>query len=187
MSDSKTRADVPASLAELETILHKQHILECLHRACRGIDRFDRALFLSAFHADALIDVGEFVLDAAAVFDGGRAAHEADQKATQHHITNHVCEIDGDSAHSETYLLYCGSNRDGTNLLAGARYIDRLEYRGGQWRIAFRQILMEWSGMHEAISIPLPDNSAEIQMNGRASRDRQDSSYRRPFVNLRTI
>jgi len=186
MNDEKIGADVTDRSLQFETLLDRQHILDCLQRVCRGIDRFDRELFLSAFHPDALVDVGEFVIDAKTVFDGGKAAHEVEQKATQHHITNHVCELDGDTAHTETYLLYCGVNRDGTNLIAGARYIVRLERRDGQWRIAFRKILMEWSSLHDAINIPIPDNIADMQKNGVASRNRQDPSYRRPFTNLRT-
>ena len=47
-------------------------------------------------------------------------------------------QIDGDLAHAETYYLFVGRNRDQTNWIAGGRYIDRLERRGGAWRIALR-------------------------------------------------
>ena len=47
--------------ARLQTLLDRQDILDCLIRFSRGMDRFDRELFLSAFHADATIAAGSFV------------------------------------------------------------------------------------------------------------------------------
>ena len=48
-------------LARLETLLDRQDILDCLTRMSRATDRFDRDLFLSAFHPDATIAAGPFV------------------------------------------------------------------------------------------------------------------------------
>lgn len=42
----------PEKLARLERLLDKQDILECLTRFSRGMDRFDKALYLSAFWPD---------------------------------------------------------------------------------------------------------------------------------------
>ena len=176
----------PARLARLGELLDRQDIYDCLKRVSRAIDRFDREMFLSAYHPDAVIDAGHNVSDPASTFDGGEALHEAGQDATLHHLTNHTCEIDGDTAHAETYFLYVGRNKDGSNWSAGGRYNDRLERRGGQWRIAFRYTIIEWSGMIEQTQVPLftglPDDG---QANGVPSRSRQDPSYRRPLTNLR--
>jgi hypothetical protein len=48
-------------LARLERLADRQDILDCLTRFSRGMDRFDRELFLSAFHPDATIAAGVFV------------------------------------------------------------------------------------------------------------------------------
>ena len=48
-------------LARLELFLDRQDIIDCLTRFSRGMDRFDRDLFLSAFHPDAVIAAGDFV------------------------------------------------------------------------------------------------------------------------------
>lgn len=45
----------------LERLLDRQEITDCLTRFSRGIDRFDKPLFLSAFHTDAVIAAGDFV------------------------------------------------------------------------------------------------------------------------------
>ena len=111
------------------------------------MDRFDRELFLSAFHADAIIAAGEFVGGPGDLYDWAHDLHEQGQSATHHNLLNHSCDIDGDVAHAETYYLFVGRNRDETNWVAGGRYIDRLERREGAWKIALRSNAIEWSGM----------------------------------------
>jgi hypothetical protein len=176
-----------SKLSRLQELLDRQDILDCLTRISRAIDRFDRDLFLSGYHPDALIDAGQFVADAAQVYDGGAALHEQGQSSTIHNLTNHTCEIVGDVAHAETYWLYTGLNRDGTNWVAGGRYVDRLERRQGHWRIAFRCTLLEWSGMIPPANVPLFENVTDAHLNGLAARSKEDPSYRRPLTNRRQI
>ena len=170
---------------KVQYLLDRQDILDCLTRSCRGADRSDRELFLSSFHADAVADVGPFVGAPDSLYDWAERLRRA-SPSVHHHILNHSCEIDGDVAHAETYYLFVAPQHDGTNLNAGGRYIDRFERRDGEWRIAMRQNLLEWSGLMPAAAMPLPDGP-DIHLNGRPSRDRDDPSYRRPFVNLRQI
>ncbi|RXL41866.1 nuclear transport factor 2 family protein, partial [Citrobacter sp. AAK_AS5] len=77
-----------------------QDILDCLVRFSRGMDRFDRELFLSAFHADATIAAGEFVGGPEDLYDWASELHGQGQSATHHNLLNHSCEIDGDVAHA---------------------------------------------------------------------------------------
>lgn len=174
----------PAKLARLEELLDRQDILDCLTRFSRGMDRFDRELFLSAFHADATIAAGDFVGQPDALYDWAQGLHKQGQVATHHNLLNHSCEIDGDTAHAETYYLFVGRNRDDTNWVAGGRYVDRLERRDGTWRIALRCNAIEWSGMVPTMAIPFAD-VPDIHGNGAPTRDRNDISYRRPLTNLR--
>jgi hypothetical protein len=171
-------------LARLEQLLDKQDILDCLTRFSRGMDRFDREVFLSAFHDDAVMAAGPFVGSPADCFDWARPMHEAGQIATHHNLLNVTYDIDGDVAHTETYYLFVGRNRDESNWIAGGRYIDRLEKRGGVWRIALRTNAIEWSGMVPTMGIPFAD-VPDIHGNGAPARGKDDPSYRRPLVNLR--
>lgn len=171
--------------AFLGQLINKTKIYECLKRVSRGIDRFDRAQFLSAYHPDATISAGTLVARPAEVFAGGSALHEEGQKRTLHHLTNHRCEIDGDVAHCETYYFYAAHNHDGATWLAGGRYVDRVERRRGEWRIAFRHTLLEWSSIMEGMDVPLFNASSDADLNGVSSRGHDDPSYRRPFVNMR--
>lgn len=176
-----------AHLARLPELLDRQDIFDCIQRVSRAIDRFDRELSLSAYHPDAVIDAGAFVGGPATIYGGGEALHEAGQSATQHHLTNHACEIDGDTAHAETYYLYVGRNREGGNWAAGGRYVDRLERRDGVWKIAFRYTIVEWSGTISENEVPLFAGLADVHLNGIPSRSRDDPSYRRPLTNRREL
>jgi len=171
-------------LARLEQLLDKQDIIECLGRFSRGMDRFDREIYLSAFHPDAVMAAGPFVGSAADCYDWAMPMHEAGQIATHHNLLNTTIEIAGDVAHTETYYLFVGRNRDESNWIAGGRYIDRLERRDGAWRIALRTNAIEWSGMVPTMGIPFAD-VPDIHGNGAPARSRQDPSYQRPLVNLR--
>jgi hypothetical protein len=170
--------------ARLEELLDRQDILDCLIRFSRGMDRFDRELFLSAFHSDAVIAAGPFVGGPVELYDWAANLHEQGQSATHHNLLNHSCDIDGDVAHTETYYLFVGRNRDATNWIAGGRYIDRLERREGVWKIALRTNAIEWSGMLPTMPIPFVDVPG-IHINGTPSRDTKDPSYQRPLTNQR--
>ncbi len=175
-----------SQLNRLEHLLDRQDITDCLTRFCRGIDRFDRDLFLSAFHPDAQISAGDFVGGAADLYDWAHGMHEQGQIATQHNLLNSTCDIDGDTAHSETYYLFAARNHDESNWIAGGRYFDRLERRTGGWRIVLRTNVIEWSGIAPTMPIPFADIT-DIADNGVSARDRTDPSYQRPLVNRRAL
>lgn len=160
----------------IQELLDKQEIHEVLMRYCRGVDRRDLDLLLSAFHPDALDEHG--------IFDGN--AHEFARMAvdmleqftaTSHMIVNEYAQIDGDSAHVESYVLACHrSERDGEriDMTMGARYVDRFERRDGHWKISHRAVLHDWN-REEVVRAEWPEAASFIQ--GR--RDRGDRSYRR--------
>lgn len=177
-------ASDPDRHARLDALLDRQDIHDCLTRMQRGTDRCDRALFLSAFHADAEIAAGPFVGGPAALFDWSSKLQEMAHSATLHGLLNHHCELDGDVAHAETYYLYIAVNRGGTNTLAAGRYIDRFDRRGGVWKLAARNTLIEWSIVAPTLDNPLAA-VAGILANGAPGRAPDDISYRRPFTNLR--
>lgn len=171
-------------LARIDALLDKQDILECLTRFSRGMDRFDRDIYLSAFWPDGTMAAGPFVGSPAECWDWAIPMHDAGQIATHHNLLNVTYDIQGDEAHTETYYLFVGRNRDDSNWIAGGRYIDRLERRDGEWRIALRTNAIEWSGIAPTMDIPFAD-VPDIAQNGAPARDTSDPSYRRPLTNRR--
>ena len=123
------------TLAAVRQLVDRQAILDCLMRYSRGVDRFDEDLLRSVYHPDATDDHGEFVGSPEEFIQWVVPLHNAGQISTQHHLTNHSCELDGDTAHTETYYLFTARNRDETVWTAGGRYIDRFEKRNGEWKI----------------------------------------------------
>lgn len=182
--DFMTTSATSDRLAALDVMVDRQEIHDALTRFSRGMDRFDRDIFLSAFHDDATIAAGNFVGGPIDLYEWARATHELGQVSTHHNLLNHTCDIDGDTAHTETYYLFVGRNHDDTNWIAGGRYIDRVERRDGQWRIALRTNVIEWSGIVPTMGIPFAD-VPDIHVNGAPSRSTTDPSYQRPLTNMR--
>jgi len=150
-------------LYKLEEISARLEIRDVLSRYCRGIDRRDKDLLVSAYWPDAVdrrsygppdAGPGEF---ADRVIDGF-----GDLPAySQHHVTNVFIDLDLDAgvAHVESYnlvvhpvgpqttlVLAPAAGDDAIHLrVMGGRALDRFECRDGEWRIARRVMLVDWS------------------------------------------
>ncbi|GFE74757.1 nuclear transport factor 2 family protein [Novosphingobium sp. TCA1] len=172
--------------ARLSALLDKQDIEECLARFSRGMDRFDRAAYLSAFHEDAQIAAGPFVGSAADCWDWAVPMHESGQILTQHALLQSTIDLTGDSAHVETYYQFIGRNRDESLWMAGGRYLDRFERRERRWRIALRINVIEWSCLPPPMALPFAEVQ-DIGVNGQSCRNESDPSYHRPLVNRRAV
>ena len=159
----------------------RQEIKDCLLRYTRGVDRHDRELMLSAYHPDAYDEHGVAEGVAADFCDWAIGWHGEFQTKHQHIITNHTVELDGDTAHGESYYVFWGENRQGPPQLSFGRYIDRYEKRDGKWAIAHRVCVNEVTFNQEAMSIPA-EWAEKIFSTGPNRRDKQDISYRRPLT-----
>jgi hypothetical protein len=107
--------------------------------------------------------------------------HHQQHNLVHHHIiTNSAIDVNGNTAHAETYYLFIGTNRTGPSTLAMGRYVDRLEKRKGCWGIVRRQCLNE--AVHDLAVTALPaEYLALMTSNGPQARDRTDVSYQRPL------
>jgi len=130
----------------------RQEIHEVVLRYCRGIDRLDMGLVRSAYHPDAVDhhtgftgSVDEYIawveplLRARARAGGG----------TMHILGNHLVELHGDEAVSETYgtSVHWGEPADSprANFTSGVRFVDHMTYRDGRWAISERWAVREWT------------------------------------------
>jgi hypothetical protein len=158
---------------ELRRLLDRRAIQDCMIRFCRGIDRLDHRLVLSAFHSDAIDDHGGFIGSPRKFVDWAFKGLQTLMLSTQHKLTTHNCTIDGDTAHAETYYhLSVRSDRDG-GWAGGGRYVDRLTRRNGEWRIAHRYSLLEWASGYDQLAFPFGLRLTEASL-----RDAYDPSYR---------
>lgn len=179
----------------VQEILDREAIRDCLMRYARGVDRFDRATILSAFHPDFVDEHGKFVGTREEFVDWALDQHSKTHLSTQHFLMNHRCELAGDVAHTESYFMFVGMNRQGKPLqMNGGRYVDRFEKRDGTWAIAYRELLRDWANLDEipdmsdlsAFTSTRAFLSPEMKafMNGgpASRRDAADRSYARPLA-----
>jgi hypothetical protein len=183
---AKTQSAPMQPLDRLQELLDRQDILDCVIRYCRAVDRFDRELLLTVYHPDATDDHGTFVGGPESFADWAFGYHSLYQNATHHIVTNHTCDLDGDVAHTETYWIFSGANKDAESgaeqpsSMHFGRYIDRFERRNGKWAIAARACIVEWHAACGEVQIPA-DFAAALAGSGVQKRNRDDLSYRRPL------
>jgi len=119
-------------------------VSDVLIRYATAQDSREWELLASCFTDDARLDY-----DTSGVF--GRddfVAHcrvgLARMKATQHCVTNHVIEVDGDHARSTSYVIAQHVRNDDVTFTLGGTYHDYFVRSGTEWRIASRRFVTSW-------------------------------------------
>jgi len=175
-----TEERLAALEVKMQEMTDRQAIFDCIKRNSRGNDRFDADLVSSTYHSDGLHEVGQNRVPGPGYGDHANAAHRKIFDANLHNVTMHMCEIDGDVAHAESYSLGVFLDKGGeTGRILAGRYIDRLERRDGEWRIVLRRSTVEIALEGKA---RLP-TGAMLPGSGylKGNRDRTDPSYERPL------
>lgn len=134
----------------LDDLLAERAIRQVPARYCRGIDRHDLALVRSCYHDDAADEHGSFTgtADEYIAWVGKLLSRYA---MTMHLLAAPSVERVGDVALVETYGLSFHRSRPEEaddaklNLMTGFRFVDRFERRQGEWKIAHRVAVTEWS------------------------------------------
>ena len=136
----ETRADA------LSDIIDRERIRDCLARLARGEDRRDAELIKGCYWPDATDDhgvfVGSFQEYLAWVVPGAPSI-----PVTLHTLGQSLIELRGDTAAVETHVTAYhridtgGQERD---VVIGGRYLDRMERRNREWRIAHRTMIYDW-------------------------------------------
>jgi SnoaL-like domain len=134
--------------AALSALLARDAIRRAIVALARGEDRRDAGLITSAYWPDSVTDYGvfkgSFAEYLAWVVPGAEAITDTQHVLGQSHI-----ELDGETARVETQVIsyhridYGGGDEHDTCI--GGRYLDVFERRGGEWRIASRTMLYDWS------------------------------------------
>ncbi|WP_319457014.1 MULTISPECIES: nuclear transport factor 2 family protein [unclassified Mycobacterium] len=164
---------------EVRELRDRQAILDCIVREARGRDRHDSALIAGAFWPDGSDEHGSSVTPASEYADWANAGHAAFFSATSHNLTNHSCELVGDAAYCETYVIGGLLSKDGKRCqLVPSRYIDQLERRDGEWRILTRRTVIDMAAEGDASW--LESRALRGMLKGLWNQD--DPSYQRPVV-----
>lgn len=158
----------------------RQEILDCIARHARGHDRHDVDLLTAAYHADGIDEHGHAINPGPRYAQWANAVHQAGSQLHTHNITTQLCEVEGDVAHCESYVLVLLLNNDGKSArLISGRYIDRMERRDGQWKIALRRSTVDVILAGDASILQAPLFTQQGFAKG--LRDPRDISYQRPL------
>ena len=132
---------------DLKALLAREAVRQCIVRLARGEDRRNGEMIKASYWPDSVTDYGVFQgsFDEyyAWVIPGADAITN-----TQHVLGQTFTELDGDTAKAETHVVsyhrvdYGGGDEHDTCI--GGRYLDVLEKRDGEWRIASRVMLYDW-------------------------------------------
>ena len=163
---------------EIRYLRDRADIEDCIQRYGRGADRLDRELLLSAYHPDATDTRGEAFTGSPAQFVDWLFPQLRNLDGTAHVVSNTLTEIDGDTAHTDSQVVFqvwrhARDGQEGFASMGTARYLDRLERRDGVWGIVHRECLMD-ATFRAALAPPLPGGLY-------GARDKSDRTYARPL------
>lgn len=132
--------------AELQALLSREQIRDCIVRLARGEDRRDAEIITATYWPDSKTDYGVFAGSFAEylawVVPGSPAI-----PVTQHVLGQSLIELQEDVARVETQVTSyhrIDMGKEHRDVVIGGRYLDRIEKRGGDWRIADRVMLYDW-------------------------------------------
>jgi ketosteroid isomerase-like protein len=152
-----------------------REIESLLNRYCRAFDRCDVQAAQDTYWPDALDDHPGFCGDAAGMCLQADNVHLVNFDSTQHYITNNEIELDGDTAHVESYFFLAARLKGAfETVLVGGRYMRRLARREGEWRIAATVCVLDWGTNGDMLR-------DLMGVSSQSSRDGGDWVYHRPL------
>ena len=124
----------------LRELLDLQALQGLVARYARAVDRRDYALLRTLYHDDAIEDRGEMFAGSVDAFIAWLPQVTAPFELTVHRMFNMLFSVDGDRAEGEIYgeAYHRTYPPDAQEIIAGGRYLDRYEKRGGIWRFSYR-------------------------------------------------
>lgn len=145
----------------LERLAAESGINRVINLYCHALDRRRWSLLEEVFHDDARYGFGDI---AGSWQDFAAAARSIIEPLgpTHHMVANVLINLDGETAHVETYLngyhVIPADYPEGLNTnglfydrpgeryvsVVGGRYVDRFEKRSGKWKIAQRAGIYDW-------------------------------------------
>lgn len=173
--------------ADIEEAIAKLAITDVLHRYARGMDRMDKAMTLSCWHADGTDDHAPLYSGSAEGFLEWLWPVHAAMEVTRHVVTNIIIEVDGDRAGSESYwtvTLRIPHEGQSYDIISQGRYIDTWERIDGRWAIRHRQSVADWNRIEPVgLTMGAPGAPMLIKPNNPDAprpawaRDKSDYSY----------
>ena len=136
---------------KIQLLMDEREIRNVIYRDCRAKSRGDRELMRACFFEGA-VDHHQPFFDGPIdpIIDGLEDSRRAMGEMVQYVALQILVDVFGDVARTESYVqtakIFHQRLDDGRKIiqLGGKRFLDRLERRNGEWRIAERQFVPEW-------------------------------------------
>ena len=159
---------------EIQNLLDEQAIRNVLFDYCHAVDRCDADGIRAVFHEDGTDDHGVFKGPAGDFAEWVVPFLLKNYLSHMHPVSNIRLKIEGDVAHTECYVAPVLRRKDDSGEYldcSGGRYIDRMERRGGKWKIAHRTFVRDWRETRKVA----PPASPDVYQWG--VRSKEDLSY----------
>ncbi|MCB2076157.1 MAG: nuclear transport factor 2 family protein [Novosphingobium sp.] len=173
--------------AQFALLKDRQDVIDCIQRESRARDRQDSEQIASCWWDEGVDEHGAVVTFAPDYPEKANLGHKMNFHMTSHNITNHLCDLDGDTAYCESYVIgglhWLDGNKAScsegeTTTVVFGRYLDQLERRGGEWRILTRRCTIEASANADGRWVHSPNVKGFLK----AIWSKDYPSYERPIT-----
>jgi hypothetical protein len=135
--------------SQLEELYDSKLLHDNLMKYCRAADRKDIEGMRDTYWPDSIDDHGQYVGSGSGWADANEYWKKG-QMAGNHHITNVLCEIDGNLAKRESmFLVVSILPEPDVTLFIGGRYRDLCEKRNGEWKVRYRTCIWDWGDVRK--------------------------------------
>jgi hypothetical protein len=176
------------TMQKRDPLADKSAIMDVLNKYCRAMDRMDKELALSCWHAGGTDNHAPLYAGSAEGFIEWLWPTHARMLTTHHMIGNCLISLNGDTAGVETYWsVALRIPKDGRvyDYRGLGRYVDSFEYLDGRWAIRHRQSIRDWTRTDELVGAAGSgsQSSGVMEKNNPdaveilSQRDRSDYSY----------
>jgi ketosteroid isomerase-like protein len=162
-----------ADMSDLARLADDEAISRVVQEYSRAADRCDQPALAAVYHSDGVDEHGSHFAGLGSDFAGWVATQRDVFVAGVHHVTTTYIDVVGDIAAVESETFGLVRLDTGKVSWSSGRYLDRLERRGGSWRLAYRRFVRDIPLPVPAHAQPRPDRGT----TSTTSRSPADPSY----------
>lgn len=140
---------MPLTEVQLEELYEEKLLRDNLMKYGRAADRMDIEGIRDTYWPDSYDDHGGYMGDGAKWADAVETYRDQ-LYSCSHHISNVLCEIEGNRAKRESMFLCVVAHKEpDVSSIFGGRYRDLCEKRDGVWKVLRRTCIWDWGDVRK--------------------------------------